>query len=456
MANDVFGDLRARFRDVQARRTVGYVTALGRDHVSVGGLERIAALGDRVRIGAGLMGEVLCVDETGVTVMPEGAADGVRLSQDVTHLGAQTISPHDGWLGRIVDPDGAPMDGRPLLSGDRAYPLLAPPPPPATRRGLGGRLHTGLAVFDTVLPIVTGQRIGLFAGSGVGKSRLVARLAQEMTADVVVIGLIGERGREVRDFVEETLGPDGLARAVVVAATSDRPALARARCAWTMMATAEYFRDRGARVLVLADSITRFAEAQREIALAAGEPLGPGGFPASMAQMVMALVERAGPGGGGQGDITAVLSVLVAGSDMEGPIADVMRGVLDGHVVLNRDIAARGRYPAIDVLASVSRALPMAATADEARLIARARQLLGAYDRAELMLQAGLYSKGADALTDAAVAAWPRLDAFFGSDSLGGIKGSFDGLADILEPTTGAQKMGHTPASSTDAALATD
>lgn len=436
MTIDVFDQLKAQLRGIAPRQSIGRVTALGRDHVSVAGLDRVAALGDRVRIGNGLMGEILRVDGGGCSVMPEGAPDGLRLGMPVAHLGPQTIAPHEGWLGRIIDPDGTPMDGRPLLPGGCAYSLMAPPPPPAARRGLGGRLRTGLAVFDTLLPVVRGQRMGLFAGSGVGKSRLIAGLAQGMSADVVVIGLIGERGREVRDFVQETLGPEGLARAVVVAATSDRPALSRARCAWTMMAVAEYFRDRGAHVLVLADSITRFAEAHREVATAAGEPFGPGGFPASMSQMVMSLAERAGPGTDGQGDITAVLSVLVAGSDMDGPVADVLRGVLDGHVVLSRDIAERGRFPAIDVLRSVSRALPMAAPDDQNALITRARQLMGAYDRAELMVQAGLYAAGSDPVTDRAVKLWPALDGFVGERAGATLQDSFDQLEAIL---TGSQ-----------------
>lgn len=409
---DVFAPLRARLRMITPARHVGEVAALGRDHVVVTGLGHVAALGDRLRLGDDLMAEVLRIDTDGCTVMPEGAGDGLRLGLPATHLGPATIAPHASWLGRVIDPDGQPMDGRPLFPGPVAYPLAAAPPPPAERRGLGLRLATGLAVFDTILPIVRGQRVGLFAGSGVGKSRLIAQLAQDMAADVVVIGLIGERGREVRDFVADTLGPAGLARAVVIAASSDRPALTRARAALTMMAVAEYFRDRGQHVLLLADSITRFAEAQREVAAAGGEAFGPHGFPASMAQRVMALAERAGPGAMGQGDITAVFSVLVAGSDMEGPVADVMRGVLDGHVVLSREIAERGRYPAIDVLRSVSRALPGAATPDENRVIARARQLMGAYDRAELMVQSGLYVAGHDALTDRAIATWPGLDSF--------------------------------------------
>ena len=379
--------------------------------------------------------------EDGVArIMPEGPTDGLRLGASVSHIGPQVIAPDISWLGRVIDPDGAPLDGRALYQGVRAYPLLAPPPSPTSRRGLGQRLETGHAVFDTLLPIVEGQRVGLFAGSGVGKSRLIAALAQQMQTDVVVIGLIGERGREVRDFVADTLGPEGLKRAVVVAATSDRPAPTRARAAYTMMAVAEFFRDRGQRVLLLADSITRFAEAQRDVAAAAGEPFGPSGFPASMAQSVMSLAERAGPGVGDQGDITAIFSVLVAGSDMEGPVADVTRGVLDGHVVLSRNIAERGRFPAIDVLRSVSRSLPGAADEAENALIREARRLLSAYDKAEMMVQAGLYTPGADPVTDAAVKVWSKLDGFVAKYSEGGASESFESLKKILSRAGPASK----------------
>lgn len=429
---DAIDLLRAQLRGIKTARAVGKITSMGRDSVIVSGLDRVAALGDRVRFGSDSSGEILNLDAGRARIIPEGPTDGLRLGGAVAHLGPATISPHESWLGRVIDPDGQPMDGRAILPGPLAYPLVSPPPPPAARRGLGDRLQTGLAVFDTLLPIVRGQRVGLFAGSGVGKSRLIAALAEGMTADVVVIGLIGERGREVRDFVTETLGPEGLARAVVVAATSDRPALTRARAAHAMMAVAEYFRDQGQSVLVLADSITRFAEAQRDVAAAAGEPFAPSGFPTSMAQSVMALAERAGPGTGSQGDITAIFSVLVAGSDMEGPVADVMRGTLDGHIVLSRDIAERGRYPAIDLLRSVSRSLPNAANNEENRMIQRARQLLGAYDRAEMMLQAGLYTPGADPVTDGAIKIWSSLDAFIGGAAAVDIGQTFNELRKIL------------------------
>lgn len=437
---DAIDLLRAQLRGITPSRAVGEVTALGRSSVSVTGLTRVAALGDRVRFHGDLTGEILAMEDGIARVMPEGPTDGLRLGANVSHIGPQVIAPDVSWLGRVIDPDGAPLDGRALFQGPRTYPLLTSPPSPTRRRGLGQRLETGHAVFDTLLPIVEGQRVGLFAGSGVGKSRLIAALAQQMQTDVVVIGLIGERGREVRDFVAETLGPEGLKRAVVVAATSDRPAPTRVRAAYTMMAVAEFFRDRGQKVLLLADSITRFAEAQRDVAAAAGEPFGPSGFPASMAQSVMGLAERAGPGVGEQGDITAIFSVLVAGSDMEGPVADVTRGVLDGHVVLSRDIAERGRFPAIDVLRSVSRSLPGAANEAENALIKEARHLLSAYDKAEMMVQAGLYTPGADPMTDAAVKVWSDLDGFVAQYSESGAVESFEVLRKILSRARPASK----------------
>ncbi len=299
---------------------------------------------------------------------------------------------------------------------------------------MGGRLETSVAVFDTLLPLVRGQRIGLFSGSGVGKSSLLGKFARGVETDVVVVALVGERGRELREFVERVMGPQGMARTVLVTATSDLSPLARRRCAWAAMAVAEYFRDQGMHVLLLADSITRFAEAHREVALAAGESAHLRGYPPSVAPAIMALAERAGPGPEGSGDITAVFSVLVAGSDMEGPIADILRGVLDGHVVMDRKIAERGRFPAIDLLRSVSRSLPEAADDTENKLIADARRLLGAYDRAELMIQAGLYAKGSDPLVDQAIRVWPALDGFLGEDApTDGIAGSFRRLQAVLQ-----------------------
>ncbi len=433
-----FEQVLCAVRATPVARAMGRIRAAGRGTVEVTGLGAGAAVGDIVRLGPKarhVTGEIVHVDATIATVLPDGAAHGLSVGLPALHLGPATIAPDDSWVGRIVDPDGTPLDGRPLLPGPVRRGLLSQPPAATQRRGLGARIETGMAVFNTVLPLVRGQRIGLFAGSGVGKSTLLASLAQGVEADVIVIAMIGERGREVREFVERVLGPTGLARSVIVAATSDRSAALRRRCAPAAMAVAEHFRDQGRHVLFLGDSITRLADAHREIALAAGEPASLRGYPPSMAPMVTALCERAGPGVGAAGDITAVLTVLVAGSDMDEPVADVLRGVLDGHVVLDRAIAERGRFPAIDLLRSVSRALPQAASTSENTLIGEARRLLGAYERAEMMIRAGLYAPGSDPTVDASIEAWPKLDAFIAQREMEGIRSSFQALARALSRT---------------------
>lgn len=427
-----FEGLLTRLADVRAMRRTGQVTAISAGTVTIAGLPG-AAVGDRVRLSHSMWGEVAALHHGTALVLPDSAPDGLCAGTRVELTGRAEIAPDTAWMGRVIDPFGHPLDGRPLLPGPMPRMLRASPPAPATRRRLGGRLETGTAIFDTLLPLVRGQRIGLFAGSGVGKSSLLARLARGVQADVVVIALIGERGRELKDFTDDVLGPDGMARSVVVAATSDQPPVVRRRCAWTAMAVAEHFRDLGAHVLFLADSVTRFAEAHREVALAGGEVAALRGHPPSLAHAIMSLAERAGPGPEGAGDITAVFSVLVAGSDMEEPVADILRGVLDGHVVMDRKIAERGRYPAIDLLKSVSRSLPNAASDSENALISQARRVLGAWDRAELMVQAGLYAKGSDPQIDEAIRLFPRLDAFLAEPAPdGGIAASFARLAHIL------------------------
>lgn len=411
---------------------IGRIAELGRGLLEVRGLSRASALSDRVLIHGRqttIGGEILRMTQDRVTVLADGGTEGLEIGDPVHVAGPAVIAPDDGWIGRIIDPMGRPLDGRPLYRGAENRTLRAAPPAAASRKPLGERLETGVRAFNTLLPIVRGQRIGLFAGSGVGKSSLLAQFARGLTADVVVIALIGERGRELRNFTDRVLGPEGMARSVVIAATSDQSPLVRRRCAWTAMAVAEHFRDQGLHVLLLADSITRFAEAHREVALAAGEDANMQGYPASLSHAIMSLAERAGPGAHNSGDITAIFTVLVAGSDMEGPVADILRGTLDGHVVLDRQIAERGRYPAIDLLRSVSRSLPDAASTAENALIAQARRLLGAYDKAEMMIHAGLYATGSDALVDAAIKAWPDLDAYLAEEEPNSTRESFQHLA---------------------------
>lgn len=428
-------------------RVFGRIQSIRASGVHVAGLSRRVSLGDRVRFAhpaREFHGEVVAITPNSALALPEGPLDGLSVGTETELLYAPAIAPDTSWIGRIIDPFGRPLDDRPLRPGSVERPFTPAPPPATQRRRLGARLGTGLAVFDTLLPLVRGQRMGLFAGSGVGKSTLLASLAKGVEADVVVIALIGERGRELREFVEEVLGPEGMARAVVVAATSDQPPLMRRRCAWAAMTVAEYFRDQGKHVLFLADSITRFAEAHREIALSAGESPSYRGFPASTSHLIMSLAERSGPGAEGSGDITAVFSVLVAGSDMEEPVADILRGVLDGHVVLDRSIAERGRFPAIDVVRSVSRSLPQAASDSENKLIAKARASLGLYAESELMIRAGLYAPGTDAALDEAVQLYPALDDFitFRAPSP---EDSFALLAEALTPRPAKPRNAQNP-----------
>lgn len=428
--------LRAEIANLRPIHNMGRVVEVGKGTITVQGLSNDASLGDQVKIerkGQNPMGgEVLQLTRHRLVILPDHSAEGVVIGDRVTLLGPAKISPDSSWIGRVIDPSGAPLDGRPLLRGLFPRSMRASPPKATQRNALGERLETSVAAFNTMLPIVRGQRLGMFAGSGVGKSTLLAQFARGVAADVVVIALIGERGREVREFIDNVLGPEGMKRAVVVTATSDQSPLLRRRCAWTAMAVAEHFRDQGQHVLLLADSITRFAEAHREVALASGEAASLRGYPPSTSHMIMSLCERAGPGAGNAGDITALFSVLVAGSDMEEPVADILRGVLDGHVVLDRKIAERGRFPAIDLLRSVSRSLPKAATPEENELINKARRLLGAYDQAEIMIQAGLYSAGSDPLIDEAISVWSKLDAFLALDETENTAASFAKLSAVL------------------------
>ncbi|MFZ1470045.1 MAG: FliI/YscN family ATPase [Paracoccaceae bacterium] len=432
----IFDALQAGIADVAPVRAIGRVVETGRGTFLVAGLAQ-AALGDRVlaETGAGpLGGEIVRLSAKGATILPEDDPEGLTIGAKVELIGPTWIAPDHSWLGRIVDPLGQPLDGRPLMRGAVRRPMNAGPPPAASRRTMGERLTTGVAVFDTLLPLVRGQRIGLFAGSGVGKSSLLAKFARGVSADVAVIALVGERGRELRDFTDRVLGREGMARSVVITATSDQSPLMRRRCALSAMAVAEHFRDQGLHVLLLVDSVTRYAEAHREVALASGESASLRGYPPSTAHAIMSLAERAGPGADTSGDITAVFSVLVAGSDMEEPVADIIRGTLDGHVVLDRKIAERGRYPAIDLLRSVSRSLPDAASSAENAMILDARRTLGAYDRAEMMVQAGLYVPGTDAAVDRAIRLWPGLDGFLAEESPpGGAAASFDRLQACLK-----------------------
>ncbi|WP_298802002.1 FliI/YscN family ATPase [uncultured Lentibacter sp.] len=430
--------------ELELARWVGRVSGVENGLIEVKGLQAYAGHGDQVEIttrdGTLIVGEVLKLLEDKMIVLPESAPEGIALADRVVLAKAATIAPSEAWIGRVIDPMGRPLDGRALAKGDRDQPIKASPIAPAERTLLGARLETGMTAFNTVLPIVKGQRIGLFAGSGVGKSSLLGHFAKEVEADVVVLALIGERGRELAEFVQNILGPKGLARTVIITATSDQSALLRRRCAWTAMAVAEYFRDQGKHVLLLADSLTRFAEAHREVAVATGELPTMRGYPPSLSHQLMSLCERAGPGRTPEGAITAIFSVLVAGSDMDEPVADILRGVLDGHTVLDRAIAERGRYPAINLLRSISRSLPRAADAPENDLIEQVRYMLSLYEKSEVMIDAGLYEPGRNLKLDEAIAVWPELDAFLAKTETHGLHQSFDKLRLILRKAKGATR----------------
>ncbi|MEM9762151.1 MAG: flagellum-specific ATP synthase FliI [Pseudomonadota bacterium] len=394
----------------------GKVASCDGARLCVDGLGGIARLGDRLALGQhGPEAEVIALEGAQTIALLATPAEGIAMGQQANLVRATPVFPSGDWCGHVLNADGKGSDGAPPASGAVEAPLRRAPPPGAERRGLGERLETGVAAFDAALPLCRGQRLGIFAGSGVGKTLLLRHLAESVAADVVVIALIGERGREVGESLRTTMSGSAAGRTVAIAETSDAAPTQKRRAAWLAMAVAEHFRDEGAHVLLLMDSVTRFAEAHRDAALAAGELPALRGFPASTAGTVTALCERAGPGRhGSSGDITAIFTVLVQGSDLDEPISDLLRGTLDGHVVLDRGIAERGRFPAIDLARSLSRSAPAAWSADQAALAAALRARIAQREEVLPMVRAGLHVPGEDAAADAALAAFPALDAFLG------------------------------------------
>jgi flagellum-specific ATP synthase len=388
----------------------------GRVHDVVGLLVEVvgvtAATGDRIEIqrsGGTLLAEVLGFRNGRLLCAPLGPTKGVEPGALVRrHARGSSIPVGDGLLGRVVDAFGTPIDGgAPILAAHRAS-LAREPPPSFGRKPIETPIETGVRALDALLPIGRGQRVGLFAGTGVGKSTLLGMLCRRASADIVVVGLIGERGREVGDFVRGALGP-GLARSVVVAATSDASPLVRAQGAYAATAVAEHFRDRGANVLLVMDSVTRFAMALREATLAAGEPPVTKGYTPSVFAALPTLLERAG-NTAGEGSITAIYTVLVEGDDLSDPIADAVRGILDGHIVLSRALGERGVFPAIDVLKSVSRVTNDITTVEHRASMTQARGLLGAHREASDLIKIGAYAAGSDPLIDASILAVPRIE----------------------------------------------
>ncbi|OYX36230.1 MAG: flagellum-specific ATP synthase FliI [Caulobacterales bacterium 32-69-10] len=367
--------------------------------------------------------EVVGFRDTRALMMPFGPVEGVAPGAEIRIAPeGSAVRPTLAWRGRVIDAFGEPIDGKgPLPQGPVGYPLRSAPPAAHARGRVGARLDLGVRSMDVFTTCCRGQRLGVFAGSGVGKSVLLSMLARNADCDAVVVGLIGERGREVREFIEETLGEEGLARAIVVVATSDEPALKRRQAAFLTLAIAEYLRDQDQEVLLLMDSVTRFAMAQREIGLAAGEPPTTKGYTPTVFTELPKLLERAGPGpirpdGTQAGPITALFTVLVDGDDHNEPIADAVRGILDGHIVMERAIAERGRFPAINILKSISRTMPACQTPPERDITRTARQALSAYANMEELIRIGAYRAGSDPQTDRAIRLNPELEAFLRQD----------------------------------------
>ena len=340
----------------------------------------------------------------------------VSRSTRVVGLGRPlSVGVGDALLGRVIDSLGNPIDGRGPIETHAQRPIFGDPPDPMTRRMIDMPLATGVRVVDAMMTLAEGQRMGIFAPAGVGKSTLLGMFARGAQCDVTVIALIGERGREVREFVEQILGPEGMARSIVVCATSDRSSIERAKAAYVATAIAEHFRDGGRRVLLMMDSLTRFARAQREIGLAAGEPPARRGFPPSIFAELPRLLERAGMGA--TGSITALYTVLAEDDSGNDPIAEEVRGILDGHMILSREIAAKNRYPAIDVLGSLSRVMPQVVPRDHVDAAAHLRALMAKYREVEMLLQIGEYKPGGNALADEAVEKIEQIHAFFAQDT---------------------------------------
>jgi flagellum-specific ATP synthase len=409
--------LAEQIAELDAVEIYGRVVAVRGLMVEVAGPIQAMSVGARLTIetgqGPGIPCEVVGFSGGHALAMPFAALEGVRRGcRAVVSTGAGTVRPAQGWLGRVLNAMGEPIDGKgPLPLGPAPYPFRASPPPAHARARVGEPLALGVRALDAFVPCGVGQRLGIFAGSGVGKSSLLGMIARSTSADVNVIALVGERGREVQEFLQDDLGPAGLARSVVVVSTSDEPALMRRQAAYLTLAIAEFFRDLNKDVLVLMDSVTRFAMAQREIGLSAGEPPTAKGYTPTVFTELPRLLERAGPGID-RGTITGVFSVLVDGDDHNEPVADAVRGILDGHIVMERAIAERGRYPAINILKSISRTMPRSADPAYLSAITRAKQVMATYSDMEELIRLGAYRPGSSPEVDEAIALHKPLEAF--------------------------------------------
>lgn len=418
----------------------GRVAAVQGMLVEIAGLEGIIAIGSRcdvtTRDNRLIPTEIVGFRNGRALALAYGTLDGMGPGCRAEVMATQPmLYPSDAWLGRVINALGEPVDDLGLLPKGRiGLPFRNNPPPAHQRKRVGGKIDLGVRVLNTFLTCCEGQRMGIFAGSGVGKSTVMSMMARYTSADVIVIGLVGERGREVQEFIEDDLGEDGLRRSVVVVATSDEPAVMRRQAAYTTLSVCEYFRDQGKNVLCLMDSVTRFAMAQREIGLSAGEPPTSKGYPPTTFSELARLLERAGPGTASQGSITGLFSVLVEGDDHNEPVADAVRGIIDGHIVLTRQIAERGRYPAVDVLRSVSRTMPGCNNPAQNQLVATARRFISSYENMAELIKLGAYRRGSDPEIDEAIRLYPALEAFMTQqkDDNSALEQGYAQLAEIL------------------------
>ncbi len=426
--------------NIQELTVTGTVVAVMGMLIECAGIERLLSVGARVSVYASngkiLPAEVVGFRDGRTLLMPFASIEGVGIGAKVVlEENASVCYPCEGWLGRVINAMGEPVDGKgPLPRGTKAYQIRAEPPDAHSRTRVKGKLNMGVRAMNTFLSCCRGQRMGIFAGSGVGKSILMSMLARNSQADINVIGLIGERSRELQEFIEDDLGEEGLKRSVVIVATSSEFSLLRRQSAYLTMAVSEYFRDTGKDVLCLMDSVTRFAMAQREIGLSAGEPPTSKGYTPTVFAELPKLLERAGTGKLGQGSITGLFTVLVEGDDTNEPVSDTVRGILDGHIILDRAIAQRGRFPAINILKSVSRTMPDCNTEAENALVQVARRLLSTYDDMAEMIRLGAYRKGSDPEVDNAIKYYPELENFLRQrkDEKTTLDEGYDQLAKIL------------------------
>jgi flagellum-specific ATP synthase len=426
--------------DLERVNIYGRVVGVRGLMVEIAGPIHAMSVGARIVIETGggrvIPAEVVGFDGDNAVVMPFAGLDGVRRGcRAVIANASGQVRPAASWLGRVLNAMGEPIDGKGALpQGSVPVPFRNSPPPAHSRKRVGKPLDLGVRALNTFLTCCRGQRLGIFAGSGVGKSVLLSMLARNADADVSVIGLVGERGREVQEFLQDDLGDEGLARSVVVVATSDEPALMRRQAAYLTLAIAEYFRDQGKDVMCMMDSVTRFAMAQREIGLSTGEPPTTKGYTPTVFTELPKLLERAGPGAD-KGTITGIFTVLVDGDDHNEPVADAVRGILDGHIVMERSIAERGRYPAINVLKSVSRTMPKSADPAFLPVITRGRRVMATYSDMEELIRLGAYRPGSSAEVDEAIRLNPALEDFLrqSKDEATSIEDGYRRLQQILK-----------------------